>query len=299
MFLSVVQASSPVPGKTPDNPTSTGSEVQDQTKDKNTNPGPTTTAVSQDQPQGHDAHGSEQNSNDAEQPVTVSKLPPVSITKDWTDRFYWLFSGLLVVIGGLQIWLLVRQLNTINRQADIAHNQEVQMVQAGLQTERIIAQMKDTTVRQLRAYVGVSKVLLNLTDSTLPEGQVEVQNFGQTPAYKVRQSAIININSYPPVSPLTSTPFDAEGSISLIPPGIKQLSVVPFKQKLPAGILIGTPENTIYVHGRITYEDAFGQERYATFRFFYGGPIKPTQIKSPNGLIFGGMHPDTTGNNAD
>src|ERR1700733_4903370 len=150
MFLSVVQASSPIPGKTPNNSTSTGSEVQDKTQDKNTNTEPTTPAVSQDQPQGHDAHGSEQNSNNAEQPVTVSKLPPVSITKDWTDRFYWLFSGLLVVIGGLQIWLLVRQLNTINRQADIAHNQEVQMVQAGLQTERIIAQMKDTTVRQLR-----------------------------------------------------------------------------------------------------------------------------------------------------
>ena len=70
------------------------------------------------------------------------------------------FTGYLVVVGVLQALVLGFTAWLIKRQAD-------QMVEAGRQTERIIAQMKDTTVRQLRAYVGVAKIFLNLTDETV------------------------------------------------------------------------------------------------------------------------------------
>lgn len=299
VFLTVPQTSSPTPRQAPDSSASTRGNVQNQAKPENKPADLSPPSVDQNQTQTAETHGNKQRNNDAEQPVTVSKLPPVSITKDWTDRFYWLFSGLLVVIGGFQIWLLVRQLKIIDRQADIAQKQETQMVQAGLQTERIIAQMKDTTLKELRAYVGVSRIRLDISDERLPTGAVEVQNFGRTPAYNVRHWTGICPQSYPLTSPLpesSATSF----SVAVIHPNVKNVSAVTLKKRLPEGILIGTRLLSIYIYGEVTYEDAFGNERHTKFRFFYGG-TEPTYTyrDSPDGPTYGAMRPDTEGNDAD
>jgi hypothetical protein len=298
VLLSVAQTTAPVPRQAPNNPASTSGNVQKKTKDKDTPTNPTPPPINQDQPKTPDGDAKQQGNDNAEHSVAVSKLPPVSVTKDWTDRFYWAFSGLLVVIGGFQIWLLNRQLNTINRQADIAKNQETQMIQAGLQTERIIAQMKDTALRELRAYVGISKIKLDISDESLPTGAVEIQNFGRTPAYKVQHWTGIGIQSYPltvhlPPSPATSF------SVAVLHPNVKNVGAVTLKKNLPKGTPIGTPQLTIYVYGEVTYEDAFGNERHTKFRFFYGGsePVFTYQ-DSPSGPLYGAMRPDTEGNEA-
>jgi hypothetical protein len=38
--------------------------------------------------------------------------------KDWADWAVWIFSALLVIVGGLQVWLLLGTLRAIQRQAD-------------------------------------------------------------------------------------------------------------------------------------------------------------------------------------
>lgn len=300
VVLSVVQTSVPVPRQASNNPASASGKVQKKAKDKDTPPSPTPPPINQDQPCAAEGNTNQQGCNNAEHPIAITKLPPVAIIpakRDWVDWGLWVFNALLVVVGGFQIWLLIRQLKIINRQADIAQNQENQMASAGQQTERIIAQMKDTTVRQLRAYVGVSKIFLNLAVNTHPIANVEIQNFGQTPAYEVRQTCRIDVNQYPPVTPLADI-TDEEGSVSLIPPGIKQTGIVALKKPLPSGTVIGTQTVTIYARGIITYKDAFGEKRRTTYRFIYGGPVTPTLVKSPTGTRLGAMIPDTSGNDA-
>jgi hypothetical protein len=58
--------------------------------------------------------------------VNIGKIPPVTVSptkRDWVDWGYWVFSGLLVVVGGLQVWLLWRTLGAINIQADLMEQQ--------------------------------------------------------------------------------------------------------------------------------------------------------------------------------
>jgi hypothetical protein len=62
-----------------------------------------------------------------QQKITVVSLPDVSIAKQkkgfWDYLFEWgpwIFNLLLVIVGGLQVWLLLRTWKTIGRQADIA-----------------------------------------------------------------------------------------------------------------------------------------------------------------------------------
>jgi hypothetical protein len=296
MFLTVTQATSPIPGQAPNSSADTRGNVQSQTKNEN-KPADLQAPVNQNQTQTSESHGNKQGNNDAEQPVTVSKLPPVSITKDWTDRFYWLFSGLLVVIGGLQIWLLVRQLDTINRQADIAEQQKNQMIQAGEQTERIISQMKETEVRDLRAYIGVSKVMLGLQKPDTPRGIVEIKNFGKTPAYKVKQWAAIAIHSHPLTVVLPESSQEI-ASVSVIFPDITTVNLVDLKKPLPSNALIGTPQLTIYVYGGITYEDIFENKWHSNYRFIFGGPEGGRSYLDERNVRLGTMNPDSEGNDA-
>src|SRR5579864_3902967 len=55
--------------------------------------------------------------NQPQQTVKVSELPPLSMTKDWTDLAYWGFTLFLAVVGGFQAWLLWGNLRAIERQA--------------------------------------------------------------------------------------------------------------------------------------------------------------------------------------
>jgi hypothetical protein len=294
-----MQTPVPAPGKAPDSSTSTGDKIQDQSKGKRTPANMSPPTIDQNQSQTTEAHGNKQGNNNAEQLITVGKFPPVSITKDWTDRFYWGFSGLLVVVGGFQIWLLIRQLKIINRQTDIAEQQRTQMAQAGEQTERIIAQMKETEVRDLRAYVGVSKILLDLENMQVPEGLVEIQNFGKTPAYKVRHNTAIGIQTYPPSAPLPEIPQPERASVTVIFPQIKNLGKVALKKPLPQGFIVGTPNLTVYVYGNIRYEDAFGNQRTSNFRFIFGGTEAAVVYRDERQRLCGAMRPDSEGNDAD
>jgi hypothetical protein len=208
------------------------------------------------------------------------------------------FTGGLVLVGLLQTIVLGFTLSTINRQAEIAERQEGQMAQAGQQTERIISQMKDTAQRQLRAYMGVSKIFLNLAIPTIPQGSVEVKNFGQTPAYKVRQWIGITMGRYPLTSPLQKSPH-IQASVAVVSPGVSHASVVSLKKAVPENVVIGTLETTVYVYGEVIYEDAFGEERHTEYRFIYGGPESVSHTKAPSGALLGVMKPDVNGNEAD
>jgi hypothetical protein len=61
----------------------------------------------------------------------------------------------------------------------------------------IIDRMKDTAVRELRAYVSVSTAHIAFIEKRAPEVQVRVRNSGKTPAYDVRMWIGIGHGPYP------------------------------------------------------------------------------------------------------
>lgn len=257
--------------------------------------------VCQNQPETPKQEATEQRIQAEKHNVVITDLPPITVLpakKDMVDWAYWGFGGLLAITGVLQLCLLLRSLKISSLQAKIARKQQVQMILAGQQTERIIAQAKEATQRQLRAYLGVSKVLLSFERPGLPEGLIEIENFGITPAYKVRQMIGIALGRYPAAELPEPANKSASGSVSVIHPHVKHVSRVTLKKTLPPNVILGTADPTVYVFGEVLYEDAFGQERRTAYRFFYGGTEGAQNITHSTGTILGVMNPDTNGNEA-
>jgi len=292
LLLSITSQQSPVPRSTSASPTNAAQDNRQKTEHEQKPTKPPSSLVNSEtqSPATDPRHNEKRNTNEQPQNVRITEFPAVSVTRDKIDWSLWFFSALLAVVSILQ-W------RVLSRQATIAKNQEAQMIEAGAKTERIIAQMKETTVRQLRAYLGVSKIILALEDQTLPVAIAEVQNFGNTPAQAVRQWIAIAIHAYPVESlPESTNPQNA--SVSTIFPGIKNVSRAALKIRLPSSTLLGTPQGTIYVYGRITYEDVFKNERYTNFRFLFGGPEPGVAYRDDGGKLRGAMRPDCIGNDS-
>jgi hypothetical protein len=308
MLLTVGQASSPVPRQTPDSATNASNGNQ---KDTNSPNGPTNQTPAsidkQAQTTNHNEPTEKQNEADIQHSVVVREFPPVTINsrRDWADWGAWFFTFLLAVTSALQVWLLCRtlifarrQTHEIKRQRSYMRLQWVQMIEAGKQTERVITQSKENEVRDLRAYVGVSKVLLMVQNIAKPRGVVEFQNFGKTPARNVRQWIGIAINSHPLTITLPESPDPTMASTTIIYPGIKNVLFVDLKKELPQGTEIGTSELTVYVYGRVTYYDIFGNNQELNYRFIFGGPQGGQTYRDERNVLFGAMYADSEGNNA-
>jgi hypothetical protein len=69
-------------------------------------------------PQGATAQNPDTGSRD----ITVSKLPEVSVARDWLDRGPWVFDALLVIVGLLQLVVLYRQSKLMGTHADHLKN---------------------------------------------------------------------------------------------------------------------------------------------------------------------------------
>jgi hypothetical protein len=302
VLFSITQTGTPVPRQTPDSSAHTSQKNSNQAGDKQEPTEISPEITSKEQPPTSNGNRNNQENKNTNNPIRIGELPPVTVLpakRDWVDWGYWGFGGLLAVVGLLQIWLLCRTLKISVLQAKIAHSQEIQMARAGQQTERIIAQMEDTATRDIRAYVGVSKVRLDVSDLNLPTGAVEIENFGRSPAYKLRHWTGIGIQPYPRIAPLPPLP-ETSFSVAVLHPNVKNTSAVTLKKRLPDGIAIGTPQLTIYVYGEVIYRDAFGKERHTRFQFFYGGREPVYQFRDiDDGPLYGVMRPDTEGNDAD
>jgi hypothetical protein len=291
VFLTIGQASTPVARQTANASARTTHDVQEKSGSELKPPNPSPSVESQTQTSSAEPHDENKSETQPDHNVKVVEFPPVSVKRDKIDWALWVFNAALVIVGFLQ-W------RVLTSQAKIAHNQELQMIEAGKQTREIINQMKDTATRDLRAYVGVSKIKLDISDPRQPIGLVEIQNFGRSPAYKVRHWTGISPQPYPLIATLPPSPA-TEFSVAVLHPNIPNLGVVALKKRLPDSVVIGTPQWTIYVYGEVIYEDAFGNQRNTYFRFFYGGPEPLQKYQESSGHWYGAMKPYTEGNDAN
>jgi hypothetical protein len=121
-----MQALPPAPRGATGSPGNAGGEVQQQ-REGNYHAAAQTVAFGKpEQPISADEYGGQQAPDNSEHSVKLTSLPPITLADknktiwdyvfDWGP---WVFNMLLVIVGGLQIWLLFITWKTITRQADL------------------------------------------------------------------------------------------------------------------------------------------------------------------------------------
>jgi hypothetical protein len=143
---------------------------------------------------------------------------------------------------------------------------------------------RETAERQLRAYVFVSSAaVMNVVEGDgIPEAQVVIKNFGQTPAYGFVNITGFAANIYPPPKSLRLTVPDDEFSKpiarSILGPTQAETSTTDWQEKRRP---LTQDEKTaftqgkavIYVYGEIRYVDTFGRPQWTKYRYMMGGPV--------------------------
>lgn len=113
----LLTATYPIPGQTANNPASSSGNVQHQQRSGKSDGQPAVSPLPQNSARPASNDTKKPNAENTGNSVTVSKLPTVSIGKDWADWSYWGFGGLLVIVGGSQVLFLYRTLKAIQTQA--------------------------------------------------------------------------------------------------------------------------------------------------------------------------------------
>jgi hypothetical protein len=270
------QAPSPASGKAADKAAPAGKNVESQTAPKKniaTLPPPTVDQRATDK---NENATDNKRTDDAQQPVRVIEFPPVSVTKDWADRAIWIFSGLLVIVGGLQVWLLAATLSAMRRQGLSMRRQTTHIRRSASAARKsanaaaaTVKIMQETAEKQLRAYVYVVAASRQSDGIREPTLRVQIKNAGQTPAYDCVRYAVEAVSPTFPQLPenFETFPVKLEKYKSPIPPGESVEIVTTAVQPDPRQIgEISRSKAAIYLFGKIEYRDAFGNSRESTFR---------------------------------
>jgi hypothetical protein len=211
-----------------------------------------------------DIRGTEQNPLSVK---VVQQPPPPAAEKDWSGRV--IAAATLVLAGvtaalAIFTWRLWRSTGALVSGADA------------------------TARRQLRAYVSVKESRIDrLGPEEYPEAQIQIRNFGQTPAYKFAVSAQIAIGET-----LEHPPKEPDKVLGHLAPGAEYIVTVsaPFLLAKPLHYQLHQGAKTVFVHGIINYVDAFGMPHFTHFRTLTGGTVG---VRG-NGLVSAGE-----GNNTD
>ena len=143
--------------------------------------------------------------------------------------------------------------------------------------------------QELRAYVmGEMSSIINIADPldvaeedrTLaalkfpnngPVAQMKIINAGKTPAYYVRHWGDMGFREYPLTGPLAEVGRTGMPMPIVLGPQISSTklyrNIPPLTQAQIAQLRNGT--GAIYVHGEITYKDAYGKSRYTRYRLIH------------------------------
>ena len=116
VLLAILQASSPIPGQTA-NPTTSDRQNVKASPDHHESPSNRTLSIQQRTgPQEVRDSGQKPPTEQKQESVRISELPTVSVAPDWWNRVYVLFTGALVLIGGIGARYALRTLRSIELQ---------------------------------------------------------------------------------------------------------------------------------------------------------------------------------------
>jgi hypothetical protein len=138
-----------------------------------------------------------------------------------------------------------------------------------LATRDLVREAKDSSERQLRAYLSMVTAtrVVNLGNQNAPKFEVNFRNSGQTPAYAVGGACEIEVREYPLSGRLKVLPVVPDEERMLLGPGIdfilaktKEPALTPEERK---GVNDG--KMAIYIVARVEYRDIFKKNQHAIF----------------------------------
>ena len=265
VFLAVIQTSTPVPRQTSDNTARSGQHIKQQpgtkqSPDANSLPVPNTPS-----PKDVKDKGETPAKADTQETIFITESAAVPIKDGW-DKAYVVFTGLLVIIGGLGVFFAIKTLRGIERQAKANEETLTELKAAGEKTDRMITHAegqgvtaresldlsRDTAKKQLRAYLTVAEAMLRFNTAWIVEPQLHIQNCGKTPAYDVRHWIATKMEQLPLRWPLPSPPDELPESGTVIGSGNKDIIVADY-YIVPEEVrpMFGTRLAVLYVYGII------------------------------------------------
>ena len=204
----------------------------------------------------------------------------------WAKLMFWT-SAAMVVITGVGIHLIRRTLGETKRAADYTEGMLGEARKTTTAAERAVDVTRDSAERQLRAYVTVTaSEIRGFGQSTPLEAWLEITNQGQTPAQKIRRTAISVVTDdiegeFPLGESTHESVLGPGGKADLGPIDINMTGDSEGANKVLRG------EGTLLIFGKIFYEDIFGESQETGFRYYVqpnSGPSENTRALSHAGI---------------
>jgi hypothetical protein len=191
---------------------------------------------------------------------------------------FWLviFTGLLFVVAGLQVWLLIRAEDVSLQTAQAAKESADAAKEAADANRAAVRLAENTAQRQLRAYVN----FYDITSSEIAEGRaiairINMRNFGQTPAYDVVNlfgtvfDVIPSPKPFPHKSDRSRVDYLSKTTLGPSAPMSVTVQIAPIPADKMAAFRAG--KYALYLYGELIYRDAFGKTHHLHYRALQGG----------------------------
>ena len=258
-LLAIVWTPSPQPGGAK-HPAKAPQQVKQQANDsKGIGNPPAAEPVVPAAPSPTNPEGSGEASANNDQPVRITE--PVAITTK-PDYPTWVFSGLLVVVGFLQLWLLFGTLKATRDNAEAA---------------RLNA---DVLMEGSAAHLALAPRPVPVFQTGIePQMFVGLFNRGVTPALNCLASTWIEVVPFPFVDFTDNATFFAFREPTTIDSNSENPTEFWIRLGRPVTEVevqqLRTPDKGLVLAIRlyVEYGDAFGQQRYRNFGFFTGGEV--------------------------
>jgi hypothetical protein len=178
-----MQAAPPIPRKAADNAATASQNIKDNSSQKQESTGQPLPVLNPNKSPTANRNTYQQSSDDAEHTVGISKLPPVSITREWPDWGLWVFNFLLVIVGILQVVLLLGTLRAIKHQADLMEQQAKAMGEQAKVMEGQLREMEKS--REIETKTLILQYRPRITVRDAKASDFNVSEFGKPMQGKV------------------------------------------------------------------------------------------------------------------
>lgn len=289
-------ALSPIPGTAIKSPTQSGDNGKSQSQGDQVPAMPALSSVKEPiQAGSSEKHGGTVAGKDKEHSVKLTSLPPITVadkTKGFWDHVLdwgpWISNFLLVAVGGLQVWLLLRTWKTIERQADIMDGQAKDAQESGAKTIEIALvtaqaaqKSADSSLAQIQAIIDKERARIFISPSVesfqlnlRSAAGIGIGSYGFT-LFNVGPTPAINIFArYRAVATEFETGAEGEaGTRATVPEVIRangEANTPLFIESAFSSGKGGVAPQLFYIHifGEVEYNDVISPNRRSTkFRF--------------------------------
>jgi|SRR5208283_3399691 len=284
VLLAVAQTSSPVSRKASNSPNTTGQNTTKNSGDNKAPTAPSASIIKSAEPNPEQNASKDPKPENAEQSIRVRELPAVTVTakRDWADWGYWVFGGLLVVVGFLQVWLLGSTLGAIQRQADQMDRQTKKLEESVAVAERAAAAAEkgaEAANKNIEMYISKERARLKIELKPLDLSKkldvaytidFTVDNYGTSPANVIETGCVtytlpLQFVGDPNVGDAVIFPMHSIPSI--IPPDNPPSEQYAFLFIQGAELNeVASDRMFVGIRGFIKYRDTFDRERETRFR---------------------------------